>query len=184
MDRDYQDEELQAQRYVDGVKRADHYERPLDEIEYNDELESFESMVLLHEGLWNTCNFGYTLEFSTSTRFFEEKSQILNHSSHRIKKGSWSTSRCSTCKGYDEDQPIHVEICHSMDWQEQRDAHGDNFNVMKLLRKKFPQGTIHVNSDTLDVILDTLEVGSDIYRELSLHLDEGRRDASFITYYN
>ncbi len=184
MERDYRNEELQSQRYVAEVKRRGGYERPLAEDEYSEELEEFEATVLEYEGLWNTCNFGYTLEFSTSTRFFEEKMQILSVSSRRIKKGAWRTYRCPTCKGYDEDTPIHVDIDHSMDWHEQHEANKQEFQIMNLLRKKFPRGTIHVNSDTLEVILDTLEVGSDLYRELSLHLDEGREAAKLITYYH
>ena len=189
MDRDYDGELRQAREYINKVKYSSNGEstgwEALKADEYTPTLREFEKVVMENEGLWNTCNFGYTMEFSTSREDFEKKSQILEYSSNRLKKGRWRIMRCSTCAGYSNgEKDIHVVIDHSMDWQEQHDHNVNEYQRMNLLRKKFPFGTINVRADTLDAVLETLEFGSDLYRELSLHLDEGREAAKLIEYYH
>lgn len=172
MEREYEDELRQAYAYVSKVKSEEWYERPLNDDEYTPELEAFEKRVMEYEGLWNTCNFGYTLEFSTGKEDFEKKSEILAQSSHRLKCAVWRTMRCSTCEGYDEATPIHVDIEHAMDWHEQREHYDFHYKTLRLLRKKFPQGTAPFSVETLKAVLETLPERSDLALELSLAIDE------------
>lgn len=180
MSRDYKDELRQAAAYVAKVKGEDWYEDPLEPEEYTPELKEFEDEVLEHEGLWNTCNFGYTLEFATSKDDFEKKWAILQSSSNRLKCAVWCTFRCSTCEGHNEDTPIHVEIEHAMDWHEQNERWNVHYRTLRLLQKKFPENTAPFSIDTLEAVLNTLPERSDLALELSLAIDEARADLSTI----
>ncbi len=184
MERDYADERRQAHEYIRKLKAEEWYERPLADDEYNEELTKFEEEVFLNEGLWMTCNFGYTMEFSTSKLFFEEKAQILERSSQRLKKARWRTMRCSTCEGYNEDTPIHVDIEHAMDWGEQFEERKGWFAMNNILRKKYPKGTASFKVDTLRAILDTIDPQSDLGIELSLAIDESVEIQSHVEHYS
>lgn len=180
MERDYDDELRQARDYVNKLKREEWYEHPLKPHEYTPELKAFEDRVLEYEGLWNTCNFGYTLEFSTGKGDFEKKSQILSCSSDRLKCARWRTMRCSTCEGYDKDTPIHVDIEHAMDWHEQRERYNVHYETLRLLRTKFPEGTAPFSVETLNAVLETLPERSNLAIELSLAIDEAVETQSTI----
>lgn len=184
MDRDYKDEQRQSDHYVRELLRRPSYEPALLENEYSQELLDFEKEVLEDEGLWNTCNYGYTLEFSTSKQFFEEKMQILSRSSHRLDRGVWNTMRCSTCEEHNPDTPIHVEIRPCLNDEERRDSVLREFKVMQILRKKYAKGTGVFNLDTIGALLETLDPKLDMAIELSLALDEAVEIQSHIVRYD
>lgn len=171
-------------QYALNLKASEHYSHALSSDEYTLDLMAFEKYVLECEALWNTDEFGYTIEFSTNGDNFERKMQILSESSHRLKKGTWLTHRCSTCSEHSEGKEgIHVEIEHSLNWQEQRDEYNVQYTQMDLLRKRYPKNSVVIDRGILEDMLLSMDEVSDLFKVASLAVDEAEKRESVIEYY-
>lgn len=151
-------------------------EPALKEHEYTDELRAFEAGVWEMEDGWNGDKWGYTWEFATTDEDFEKKNQILMASTWRLDRGQWRTMRCSCCGDVTKGEPgIHVDIEHHKDHQEeQKDFKMRLWMLNKLFKMSDNPTKAFVDVNLMEELLATLEVGSDLYRELSLAIDESK----------